>query len=377
MAQFATPAELLMSPADEFVEDFVGADRALKRLALMRVSDIDLWEAPLAYVGQPTAEVRAKLAGAEIPYPLLVDEERRPIGWLSQRDLESEYVPARPDSPLGPVLEGADIMRDALADLLQGQSQYAAVIDSRGRIAGVLSIEIISDFLGSPAAEMDEQPARPRGRMRERRGACPCAAIEFRERGGRCEENPKALFCFDWARNNIDRYETPTVQHLQLVIAAVVLGFAIAFALALLAHRRRWLQPPLLAATGVLYTIPSVAFFFLLLPLTGRGVDTAIIALTAFNLQIIYRNTLVGLANVPASVRDAARGMGLTDRQLLWRVEVPLATPEIIAGLRIATVSTIAIATLAVFVSGWGLGDRSTRASTSRPGSSWEAGSRS
>jgi osmoprotectant transport system permease protein len=137
-----------------------------------------------------------------------------------------------------------------------------------------------------------------------------------------------------------------------------VLGFVIAFALALLAHRRRWLQPPLLAATGVLYTIPSVAFFFLLLPLTGRGADTAIIALTAFNLQIIYRNTLVGLANVPSSVRDAARGMGLTERQLLWRVEVPLATPEIIAGLRIATVSTIAIATLAVFVSGWGLGDQ-------------------
>ncbi|HEY7256730.1 MAG TPA: ABC transporter ATP-binding protein [Solirubrobacterales bacterium] len=168
VAQFATPAELLMSPADEFVEDFVGADRALKRLALLRVSDIDLWEAPLAHVGQSSAEVRAKLAGAEVPYPLLVDDDRRPVGWLSQRDLDSEYVPSRPDSPLGPVLEGDDIMRDALADLLQGQSQYAAVIDSRGRIAGVLSIEIISDFLGSPAAEQDRQSAteRPTGAER-------------------------------------------------------------------------------------------------------------------------------------------------------------------------------------------------------------------
>jgi osmoprotectant transport system ATP-binding protein len=162
VAQFATPAELLMAPADEFVEDFVGADRALKRLALMRVSDIDLWEAPLAHVGQASAEVRAKLAGAEVPYPLLVDGERRPIGWLSQRDLDAEYVPAQPDSPLGPVLEADDIMRDALADLLQGQSQYAAVIDSRGRIDGVLSIEIISDFLGSPAAEKDELGATER-----------------------------------------------------------------------------------------------------------------------------------------------------------------------------------------------------------------------
>lgn len=185
------------------------------------------------------------------------------------------------------------------------------------------------------------------------------ADVEIRERTGEaCQEDPTAIFCFEWAREHlVERYETPTVQHLQLVLGAVILGFLVAFALALLAHRRRWLQPPLLAATGVLYTIPSVAFFFLLLPITGRGVDTAIIALTAFNLQIIYRNTLVGLANVPAAVRDSARGMGLTERQVLWRVEVPLATPEIIAGLRIATVSTIAIATLAVFVSGWGLGE--------------------
>ncbi len=170
-----------------------------------------------------------------------------------------------------------------------------------------------------------------------------------------CQATDK-LFCFDWARENIDRYGDPTVQHLKLVALAVLFGFAIAFALALLAHRRRWLQPPLLAATGVLYTIPSVAFFFLLLPLTGRGVDTAVIALAAFNLQIIYRNTIVGLANVPKSVVDAARGMGQTDRQILWRIEVPLASPEIIAGLRIATVSTVAIATLATLAGGGGLG---------------------
>lgn len=165
-----------------------------------------------------------------------------------------------------------------------------------------------------------------------------------------------ALFCFDWARDNIGRYETPTIQHLELAVISVLLGFLVAFALSLLAHRHRWLQPPLLAGTGVLYTIPSVAFFFLLLPVTGRGRDTAIIALSAYTLQIIYRNTTIGLANVPNSVKDAARGMGLTDRQVLWRVELPLATPEIVAGLRIATVSTVALATLAVFAGGGGLG---------------------
>jgi osmoprotectant transport system ATP-binding protein len=165
VAQYATPAELLMDPADEFVEDFVGADRALKRLALMRVADIDLWKAPLAHVGQASAEVRAKLAGAEVPYPLLVDSERRPLGWLSERDLTAEQVPARPDSPLGPLLDRDDVMRDALADLLQGEAQYAAVVDHEGRIDGVLSVEIISEFLGSPQAKTEERSAteRPHG----------------------------------------------------------------------------------------------------------------------------------------------------------------------------------------------------------------------
>ena len=165
LAQYATPAELLMDPADEFVEDFVGADRALKRLALMRVADIDLWRAPLAFVGQATSEVRAKLEGAEVPYPLLVDGERRPLGWLSGRDLAGEQVPARPDSPLGPLLDRDDVMRDALADLLQGESQYAAVVDHEGRIDGVLSIEIISEFLASPEAKTEEHSAteRPHG----------------------------------------------------------------------------------------------------------------------------------------------------------------------------------------------------------------------
>ncbi len=162
LAQFATPAELLMDPADEFVEDFVGADRALKRLALMRVSDINLWEAPLAFVGQATSEVRLKLHRAEVPHALLVDSERRPLGWLSERDLSGEVVPERPDSPAEPRLDLDDVMRDALADLLQSETQYGAVTDSQGQIAGVLSVEIISEFLTSPAARTEEHAATER-----------------------------------------------------------------------------------------------------------------------------------------------------------------------------------------------------------------------
>jgi osmoprotectant transport system ATP-binding protein len=159
LAQYATPAELLMAPADDFVEDFVGADRALKRLALLRVADIDLWKAPLAFVGQATAEVRAKLEGAEVPHALLVDSERRPLGWLSDTDLQQELVPATPDISPEPVIDRDDVMRDALSDVLQHETMYAPVVDAEGRIAGVLSVEIISEFLGSKEALSEEHAA--------------------------------------------------------------------------------------------------------------------------------------------------------------------------------------------------------------------------
>jgi osmoprotectant transport system ATP-binding protein len=169
--QYATPAEVLMAPANEFVEDFVGADRALKRLSLMRVGDVNLWRAPNAKPGQSTAEVRAQLdhPDVEVPYALLVDDDDRPLGWLTERDLAGDTVPATADAPLGPVLETRDVMRDALADLLQGESMYAAVVDHDGRIVGILSVEIISEFLASPEAKTDEHSAveRPLGADRE------------------------------------------------------------------------------------------------------------------------------------------------------------------------------------------------------------------
>jgi osmoprotectant transport system permease protein len=171
-----------------------------------------------------------------------------------------------------------------------------------------------------------------------------------------CQARPSHLFCWDWASEHINRFGTPALQQFELVVISVLIGFAIAFAFAILAHRYRPLQWPFLAGTGVLFAIPSIAFFLLLLPITGRGRETAIIALSAYTLQIIYRNVMQGLSNVPESAKDAARGMGLTQRQILWKVELPLAVPEIIGGIRIATVSTMAIATLAVFASAGGLG---------------------
>ena len=134
----------------------------MKRLSLLRVADIDLWEAPLAHVGQATAEVRAKLVGAEVPYALVVDSERRPLGWLSDADLARDTVPARPDTSPDPVLDEHDVMRDALSDLLQAETRYAPVVDGRGAITGVLSVEIISEYLTSDEALSDEHPAAER-----------------------------------------------------------------------------------------------------------------------------------------------------------------------------------------------------------------------
>jgi osmoprotectant transport system permease protein len=165
-------------------------------------------------------------------------------------------------------------------------------------------------------------------------------------------------FCPDWIADNFDRYVDPFFQHVLLTVVALAIGFGVAFALALVAHRRHWLVNPITQVTGVLYTVPSIAAFFLLLPITGRGFVTATIALVAYSLLIIFRNVLAGLENVPDETKDAGRGMGLTDRQLLWRVEVPLALPEILAGLRIAATTTVGLATLAFFAGAGGLGEQ-------------------
>jgi osmoprotectant transport system permease protein len=182
------------------------------------------------------------------------------------------------------------------------------------------------------------------------------AQLEIRERGAEPSCVERNGICPQWIADNWERYKTPFVEHLELTLISVAIGFAIAFTLALIAHRRRWLIPPVTQITGILYTLPSVAFFFLLLPLTGRGKTTAIIALVAYTLLIIFRNVITGLEGVPAEARDAGRGMGLTARQLLWRVELPLALPEIMAGLRIAVTTTVGLTSLVFLAGAGGLG---------------------
>jgi osmoprotectant transport system permease protein len=174
--------------------------------------------------------------------------------------------------------------------------------------------------------------------------------------GSRCERD-NGWWCTDWLRAHWgDTLQPALVQHVELALIAVGIGFAIAFVLALLGFRYRLLDAPIGFVSDFLYTIPSLALFQLLVPLTGLTVTTVEIALVSYTLLILYRNMIEGLRAVPADTIESARGSGLTAAQTFLRVELPLALPAIVAGLRLATVSTISIATVAAFVIPKGLG---------------------
>jgi osmoprotectant transport system permease protein len=165
------------------------------------------------------------------------------------------------------------------------------------------------------------------------------------------------FFCPDWVRDNWSSVIQPAlVEHIKLTIIAVVIGFALSFVAALLTHRYGSLERPVGVFAAVVYTIPSIALFQLLVPITGLTVTTVEVALVGYTVLILYRNILTGLRGVPGDVLEAARGMGYTRRQTLWRVELPLAVPAMVAGLRVAVVSTIALATVAALVIPEGLG---------------------
>jgi osmoprotectant transport system permease protein len=174
--------------------------------------------------------------------------------------------------------------------------------------------------------------------------------------GSKCEQS-NGWWCTDWLRAHWgDTLQPALVQHIELSLIAVGIGFAIAFVLALAGYRFRLLDPPIGVLADFLYTIPSLALFQLLVPITGLTVTTVEVALVSYTLLILYRNMVAGLRNVPEDALEAARGMGLTGAQTFWRVELPLALPAIVAGIRIAAVSTISIATVAAFVIPKGLG---------------------
>jgi len=174
--------------------------------------------------------------------------------------------------------------------------------------------------------------------------------------GSSCEVN-NGWFCTEWVRQHwSDTLQPALFQHIELAGIAIAVGFVIAFALALAGFRYRLVDPPIGIVSDFLYTIPSLALFQILVPFTGITLLTVEIALVSYTLLILYRNMIEGLRAVPEEIVDAARGSGFTRAQTFTRVELPLALPAILTGLRVATVSTISIATIAPFVIAKGLG---------------------
>jgi osmoprotectant transport system permease protein len=171
-----------------------------------------------------------------------------------------------------------------------------------------------------------------------------------------CVKN-NGVFCWDWFKGRWHKTFVPALlQHIELSAVAIGIGFAIGFALALAAYRARWLTPPITFVTSLLYTIPSLAAFEILVPVTGINYTTVEIALVSYTLLILFTNTLAGLSGVSPEVRDAATGIGLTPLQSLLRIELPLAVPTIIAGLRVAVVTIISLTTVAAYIVPAGLG---------------------
>jgi osmoprotectant transport system permease protein len=160
----------------------------------------------------------------------------------------------------------------------------------------------------------------------------------------------------DWVVDNLDMLAQRTGEHVVLTLIGVGLGVLIAFPVTLLIHRRRRLIGPVLGFAGILYAIPSLALFGLLIPVTGIGLVTAEIALVSYTLLILVRNGLAGLDGVAPEIVEAATGMGHTRIQQLWRVQLPLAVPVIIAGVRIATVTTIGLVAVTALIGQGGLG---------------------
>jgi osmoprotectant transport system permease protein len=179
----------------------------------------------------------------------------------------------------------------------------------------------------------------------------------FENRQGAAQKCPgNNGLCPGWIIDNFSQYWHPLWQHVLLSIVPLGIGFVLATSLALFAHRYKLFGPFFLALVSALFTIPSIAFYLILLNVTGRGFATAVIVLTAYTQVLIYRNVATGLQEVPDEMIDVAEGMGLSRRQILWRVELPMALPTIFAGLRIAASSTVGIAGFAFFAGAGGLG---------------------
>ena len=275
-----------LRPANAFVEDFVGADRALKRLSLQRVRDVDLWQAPPCGWASRWPRRARQVEAADVPTPLLVDERGAPLGWLSERALTGDTVSDELRVDPEPVVERDDVLRDALSDLL------AHELDVRRRWWTTRA----SSRACSRSSCWPTLTARGGSRVID----APRPAADPRPRTARVVRGATTASVRAGSSDNFDRYETPLLaaHRAHRAVGGDRLRDRVRRSRCSRTAGAGWCAP-ITQITGILYTIPSVAMFFLLLPLTGRGTVTALIALVAYTLLIIFRNVITGLEGVP------------------------------------------------------------------------------
>jgi len=312
LVQLASADHLLASPADEFVARFVGEDRGLKRLRVRSISDLEL-DPPIS-------------GDASVPSVL-------------------------PDTSL----------HTALSSMLAEGVTEVNVANDGGKLLSSVRFDSIARLV-APRERSSAAfgPARSRTEhMSLALGLAPAASGPVIPNFGgasNCLVN-NHQFCMSWFTHNLNSVFKPAlIQHIELTAIAVGCGMVIAFSAAIFAYKFHWFDTPFSLLSAFLYTIPSLALFELLVQVTGINKFTAEIGLVSYTLLILFRNTLTGLQGVPKPVIEAAQAMGYTPRQTLSRVEIPLASPAIMAGVRIATVTTISLATVAAYIGAGGLG---------------------
>ena len=325
LEQYAPPDELLAEPATDFVADFLGAERGLKRLALIPVSAVKAESGPVVSPDDDGQAGPGRGRGLR----------QRLGGGGGRRPAAARLGPRRRGGRAGPGRRGRDPPLPAPGPgrgLAAGRPQRHGPVAHRGGRAGQRRRPLRGHRHPGAALQGDQLTDGP----------VPVLAAE--------------LIRWSWVGDHLDDIRDYLIQHVQLTVLAVLFGLLLAFPLALVAIRWPRTYGPVLGFTGILFTIPSLALFILLIPFTGLSVRTSLIGLTMYTLLILVRNIVEGLRGVDRDVREAAQAMGYTRARQLFQVELPLALPVIMAGIRIATVTTIGLVTITALIGQGGLG---------------------
>ena len=331
--QYAPPDEILAAPASEFVERFVGDDRSSKRLTLAHVSDLPFSQGPVVDVGASAAEIQAAKDAYRTDW-VGVTQDGTFLGWVDTRSMNGSGLADRPrEQP------AAQVMRRQQPAPRDGDHHDVRHLGGRHRRRRPLR----------GGGDARGHPRRP--------GGAHAGAGDVNLAWALPLQSSEPLIRWNYISDQWDDIQSKLIDHIELTLLSVFFGLILSSILAGLALRYRWTAGPITTISAVIYTIPSVALFGILVPYTGLSKLPAVIALTGYTFLVLVTSIISGFRAVPRSVRDAADGMGLSPRRRVMTVELPLALPYIMTGIRVATVTTVGLVTIASIIGQGGLGN--------------------